>query len=117
MTNHLYDNSDAVITDKLVTATHRLDTIKVINRLLDGSHHIQVIGNGAPVLDCQVVCETEESKEMLDSAHATGEPVKAATRGKWWKGPIISEGLLDWSWKAGIWETSFQISVDEEGSL
>lgn len=112
----LYDDSDTLITDYL-WATPSYDVIKVVNRLLDGSHHTQTIGNPAKILKCDVIVESEAAKDAIDFIHGIGANLKAVTRGKHWTGPIIDSNLV-WTWrKLDLWSTSFVISVIQEGTV
>ena len=113
----LYDVDNNLITPYL-QATPGSDTIKVVNRLLNGQYHIQVIGEPAPVLRCSVIVNNGTAKDIIDTAHGSGVYLKAVSRGKYWIGPIMDDGVLDWAWRgADVWEVRFTLSVIQQGVI
>lgn len=110
----LYDSAGNLIAGWL-WYTDKQDAVKVVNRLLSGQYHVQIIGSAALVLECRVICGSE-SKGKIDSAHATGAPVKVVDGDRYWVGIIKDEEALSWEWQPpDFWQAEFTLVVTEGG--
>jgi len=111
----LYTTADVLITDRITAVIPGLDTIKVTNRLLDGSYHFQTIGTGVKVVSASLVA-TEAAKETIDTYESICTPVKVISGTKYYAG-VIKEAP-SWDRLApGLYRASVSIVVSEEGTV
>lgn len=110
----LYDIYDSIITP-YVNVIPKSDVVKIENRLLDGSFHIQTIGDAASLLKVTLQARDETVRERVCLAETTGEEVKIIYNSKYWKGLI--RDTLDWDKTAGVFSTSFEFLVTDTGLL
>jgi vacuolar-type H+-ATPase subunit E/Vma4 len=114
----LYDSSDNVINSIVNKALSRLDSIKITNRLLDGTYHVQTIGNAVKMMD--ITCYVnEDSKDIIDNIEVTGALIKVVKDDKYYKGIIMeppkSEQIAGSRLDKRRYQYSFTIAVNEEG--
>lgn len=89
----VYDLEMNLVSDHLYDAVSGWDSIKIKNRLMDGSHHLQNVGNPARILKVSISCD-RTGVETLDYAEAISKPIKVIVYGKEWTGFIDSP--IDW---------------------
>lgn len=116
----LYHSSDKVINSIVNKALPHLDSIRITNRLLDGTYHVQTIGNAVKMID--VICYVNEySKEIIDSIAVTGGPIKIVKDDRYYKGVIMEspkcEQIAGGSREKRRYQCTFTIAVSEEGVL
>ena len=118
MINLLYDSEDNLITNMIADVLILPDIIKVKNRLLDGTYHIQSIG--AASKNINITCYTSEAaKAVIDEAYIENIPVKLTRDGNYYTGLIIdaptwqrfSKGSAD----TRLYTAKFTINVQSEG--
>lgn len=83
----IYDQNGNLITELIQTATSRPDVVEIKNRLLDGSYHVQTIGEGGTLLDVEAHF-TKEQKDTFDLIKRTMSEMKVIFDGKYYKGLI-----------------------------
>jgi len=114
MITKIFDLEDNLITDLVNTAILNPDVIHIKNRLLDGTYHIQTIGEAITVIDCIIYADAV-NKAKIDYLYTRGEPVKLDKLDKWYKGIITELG----GWKVFVvgelYEVSFKIFVSDSG--
>ncbi len=110
----LYNHSDNIITDRVTSVIPGYDTIKTTNRLLDGSWHTQVIGTGARFVNVRLLCNLT-AKNTIDTAEATGAPVKVVGDDMYYKG--IIRDAPSWNKQYPVYETEIVLMVEEEGAV
>ena len=109
----LYDYNNSVITERVTSVIPGYDTLKSVNRLLDGSWHVQTVGTGARQVIVRLICSLA-AKNIIDAAESTGAPVKVTADGKHYKGPIRE--APNWNKQSvNIYETEIVILANEEG--
>ncbi len=92
----------------------RNDTIKVINRLLDGAFHTQTIGTPAKTVSFSVICNFT-AKSSIDAAEGNGAPVTVIGDGETYTG--IIRDSIDWRHiPKDYYEASITILVTETGA-
>lgn len=105
------------INDNLITpytvATEDIEAIKVENRLLDGSYHVQTIGVPATILVVRLHV-SRENKHYIDQAAGLGQPVKIVENGVSWLG-YIRQSNLSWKRISKMYKTEFTLLVTEKG--
>ncbi len=106
---------DTLITERLLTAIPAYESIKIENRLLDGSYHIQTIGIGGRILNCSLITEVE-GKDLIDIYESTGAPVKAISGGKYYIGTIRNTPVWNYI-GVGRYRTNLTLLVSEEGDV
>ena len=89
----VYDLEMNLISDHLYDAMPGWDSIKIKNRLIDGSYHLQNVGEPARTLKVVVSCD-RIGVETLDYAEAISKPIKAVVYGKEWTGLI--DAPINW---------------------
>jgi len=90
----LYINAtDALVSNKVTLAKPKQETTEVKNRLLDGSWHIQTVGDPAKSFELEfIVCAT--AQETIDALAADKTPLRLERHGKSYVG--IIDGNPDW---------------------
>ena len=101
----LYSATNDLIT-RYVNVVPKKDTIKVENRLLDGTFHVQTIGTSADLLDVKLQAVSEPVRARIDTAEATAEEVRIIFGNRYWDGIIRTS--LSWEKVAGVFSTSFE---------
>jgi len=116
MSSALYKIDNTLISSIIASVIPGYDTIKVLNRLLDGSFHVQVIGNGARIVNINTISVYEDSKNLIDTYESTATPVKVVLDSKYYIG-FIKESPNWTRIKAGLYQTSIVLIVSEEGYI
>ena len=80
----LYSATNDLIT-RYVNVVPKKDTIKVENRLLDGTFHVQTIGTSADLLDVKLQAVNETVRARVDTAKATAEEVRIVFGNTYWE--------------------------------
>lgn len=112
----LYTTDGVIITRTIKAIIPGYDTIKVINRLLDGSFHVQVIGQGARIVNLATVSADDTAKDTIDSAESLATPVKVVKDSKYYIG--IIQDAPKWTQRArGVYQTNLTLLVSEEGAV
>lgn len=83
----IYTETDELISKHIREGLPGYETSKVSNRLLDGTWHVQTVGDGARTLHL-VVFAGGQGKEKLDLMEAEGSAVKVVVLDKIWMGYI-----------------------------
>lgn len=89
----VYDLEMNLISDHILDATPGWDSIKIKNRLMDGSYHLQNVGEPARTLNITVSCD-RTGVETLDYAEAISKPIKVVVYGREWTGLI--DAPINW---------------------
>lgn len=115
MITFIYNLDGELVTDLVNTAILNPDIIKVKNRLLDGTYHVQNIGSVTTVID--VICYVDKiGKDKIDNHYTTDTPIKLVKEDRFYKGLISDKG--DWKvFSKSLFEISFKITAYEEGSI
>lgn len=111
----LYDINNNLITSLITSIVSNLDVNHITNRLLDGTYHIQTVGDAIKVIS--VTCHVyKEKKNILDGLFVRCEPIKLLQNGKYHTGLIGDD--LKWRISANstppLYETTFNIYVKNE---
>ena len=118
--NKLLDSDSNSITEFVSEMLKHPDAVKVRNRLLDGSYHVQSIGNSVDVVDITCVM-SEVGKTKLDDAYNQDSPVTIEWYGEYYTGPLEAEPLYEYFMKGFVdrrlYSVSFSFVVSSEGSL
>lgn len=110
----LYTPDGSLLTNRVASVIPGYDSIKITNRLLDGSFHIQTIGVGARICKASFFA-SESAKDTIDIYESTGTPVKVTGSGKYYTG--IIKNAPEWERLApGLYKTSITLLVSEEGT-
>lgn len=116
MITKLYNINDDLLTDIVEQSIVNLQPIHIINNVLDGSPHIQVIGDPSKNID--IACLIYEPfKTQLDNIYARGEPVKLVKQGKWYKGLITEFGKWELFSIGQLFSIEFKLVVSSEGVI
>jgi hypothetical protein len=110
---NLYTSTDVLITSRVIAVIPGYDTLKVVNRLLDGSFHVQTIGTGGRVVNISLVAD-ETSKDTIDIAESNCAPVKVTAGTKYYTGVIKEAPKWDRP-SPDVYRTSLILLVYEEG--
>lgn len=114
MITFIYDEEDNLITDLVNTAILTPDIIKVKNRLLDGTYHVQSIGDNINNID--IICYVDKvGKSKLDNHYIIDKPIKLVKEDKYYIG-LISE--INWdTFSKDLYEGQFILISKMEGSI
>lgn len=118
MITFLYDKNNSLISNLIHSAILNPDIIKVRNKLLDGTYHIQSVGKR--VNEINIICYVDKiGKEKMDNLYVTDEPIKLVKEGKFYIGLIFEKSKWEVFSKGtkGLYQTSFKMVVHEEGSI
>jgi len=115
MSSALYETDGTLVTNIIQSVISGYDTIKVVNRLLGGSFHIQTIGQSARIVNVNTATIYEEGKNIIDEYEATATPVKVVLDNKYYIG-IIKEAPQWTRIRPGIYQTDLVLLVSEEGN-
>lgn len=93
-----------------VNVTRESDAIKIENRLLDGTYHVQTIGNTATFYKVVLYAINEATRYKVDMASASGQELYIRI-----DGVVLASGLirgnLSWTKTAGTFSTEFDFLV------
>ena len=85
--NKLVDNDNNFITREISNVLISFDTNKIQNRLLDGTYHVQTIGD--PIKVITINCNmSEDGKSRIDEAYNIDKPIRIDWYGKYYIGLI-----------------------------
>lgn len=111
----LTNSSSVVISSNVIRVIPSYETIKVENRCLDGSFHVQTIGTPARICTVEFIC-LEAGKILVDTAEGSGESLTITGGSKYYTG--IVRKSLDWSRVApGLYKTTIVLLVNDEGDV
>jgi hypothetical protein len=114
----LYDVDNNLITDLVNLVLPHFDAIKIKNRLLNGTYHIQTIGTPVKLMDIECTV-SEDGKEAIDNIEALSSPIKLTKEGRYYLGLISDTPQCDPILKANRatrqYSCKFTLSVNEEG--
>jgi len=111
----LYTTADVLITDRVTSVIPDYEIQEVPNTLLDGTLHIQTVGNPARVCDVSLVVTSVAAKNNIDTYKSLKTPVKVTADGNYYTGTI--RGSPKWEKLApATYKTSFTLIVTEEGA-
>jgi len=112
----LYTTTDTLITSHVTSVIPDYEALEVENRLLDGSFHVQTIGQPARTCAVDLIVTSVTAKNSIDTYKSIKTPVKVTGDGKYYIGTI--RGVPQWTKNApGIYQTSFVLLVTEEGTV
>ena len=117
--NKLLDIDNNFITNLITLAYPTYDGTKIRNRLLDGSYHIQSVGEQTKIMN--IACDvTEQGKCTLDEAYNIDKPIRLEWYGKFYIGLIEEYPELDVLVKGDNnkrrYTAQFRIMVSKEGT-
>lgn len=111
MEDGIYTLSNNLITDHIRDAIPNTEAAKTVNRLYDGTWHVQTYGEGSPILELNVWGDLTAIKR-LNLAQAGGELLKIVAVGEAWTGAI--EDKISWRESApGYYQGSFTLLIIE----
>jgi hypothetical protein len=118
MISSLYDSSNNLITETLSEVLPHLDSIKIKNRLLNGTYHIQTVGTAITLID--ITCTVNETgKQTIDDSEAVCSPITLKRDGKYYKGLILNppqwNNLIKGDTTRRKYTGQFTLTVTEEG--
>jgi len=116
MITKLYDIEDVLISDLVNSAILNLEVTHIKNKLLDGTYHVQTIGDSIDVIDVTVYVN-QLNKTKIDYLYKTATPVKLVKEDKWYKGIISDLGSWEVFVKRQLYEGSFKLYVSESGDV
>lgn len=98
------------------------DTIKVKNKLIDGSYHVQVVGSPVKYYTCEILAN-QIQVDVINLAVSKGELLKLIIDEKYYIGMI--DGIDEWTGlvyrqqdKANtIYSAKLRLNISEEGTL
>ncbi len=112
MMQGVYTKDDTLITNTILDAKPDKVTIKVTNQLLDGSWHVQTIGDPAERLTVSIITDYE-GMELLNDKESIGEPIKVVTTNP----PREWVGIIDappgWTRNGFIYRGEFVLLVGD----
>lgn len=118
--NKLLDVNNELITNLIAEAYPTYDGIKIRNKLLDGSYHIQSIGD--PLKKMNIKCNVkEQGKIMIDESYNMDKPIRLEWYDKFYIGLI--EEYPEWEIivkgrdNKRIYIATLIIAVTEEGTV
>lgn len=114
MMQGVYDKNDTRIIDRILDAVPDKVPIKVKNQLLDGSWHIQTIGEPADRVTVSIITDYT-GMELMNEKESTGELIKVVitTPPRVWAGVI--DAPPSWSRNGFIYQGNFVLLVTGSG--
>lgn len=114
------DINDRLISNAILDLYFTQDAMKVRNRLLDGTYHVQSIGKALKIanIECEIF---ETGKSYLDNCYNRDGPVVLIFEGIRYVGHLEKE--VDWrilvKGKANIrrYGARFKLAIDSEGAI
>ena len=104
----IVDKDDNLLTPFVSLMTSK-EPLKIVNRLLDGSYHVQVLGfSEVALLD---IYANQIAKARLEAADANGEQLRVVIHDKSWQGKVLSLG----TWKRisqEYYQTTAKLALD-----
>ena len=118
MTSRLVDSFGNLVSDMVNDVLLHFETIKIKNKLLDGTYHNQTIGKPVRVID--LMCFVDESgKTALDNIEATSSPITLKRDGNYYTGLIAEppqwDAILKGKSNLRRYGCKFKLMVNEEG--
>jgi len=111
----LTNSSSVAISSYVTQVIPSYETIKVENRCLDGTFHIQTIGTPARICTVEFIC-LEAGKILVDTAEGSGESLTITGASKYYTGAIRK--APDWNRVApGLYKTTIILLVSAEGAV
>lgn len=110
-----------LISEKITDILISPEIIKVRNQLIDGSYHVQSIGDPHKVIN--ISCDiTEQQKTTLENAYIIDKPLRVERDDKYYIGllqdkPTINNISISLSINSRIYSTQLIIVVNEEGDI
>lgn len=112
----IYDVNNNVVSPAVGSAVSRPNVIEILNRTLNGKYHLQMIGEGATMLDV-VAHFTMAEKLVFDTIKKTGSTIRVTFDGRYYVGVVGEEPSYERI--ANTWDPMFTITftlyVEEEG--
>lgn len=111
-----------IITEKITDYLSYKEIEKIRNKLIDGTYHIQTIGD-SPLKIAQLTCILNPTgKALFEDAYVIDEPMRFEYEGNYYQGLLldkpkwkgISINLQD---NSKLYEVSFDFVVSEEGVI
>lgn len=116
----LKDINNNIITREISNVLPDIDIIKIKNRLIDGTYHLQTIGNPQKMLN--IACNVSENgKSLIDNAYIIDKPLILEWYGKYYIGLIFSKPQWNIYVKGNnnkrIYGVELIIAVSGEGAI
>ena len=116
MSSALYKIDNTLISNILASVIPDYEIIEVENRLLDGSFHIQTIGQPARIVNVNTISVNTVNKKIIDTCKSTKISLKVVIDDEYYIG--IIRGNPTWTRvKSGIYQISIVLIVSEEGVI
>lgn len=98
------------------------DTIHVKNKLIDGSYHIQTIGNPIKYRTFEILSNYNQV-DLINLAESKGEPLRLIENDRYYIGML--DDVVDWSRflhrrsskSETLYTAKIQLNISEEGSI
>lgn len=105
----IYTTGNVLITDHISDEVPNKEAYLITNRLLDGSWHMQTIGEPAAEIDLAAYTELS-GLQTLNTLQATGTQIKIIARGQSYEGYI--QGKIAWAETApGYYQGTMKILI------
>lgn len=115
MITSLFDSNNVLITDRINEAILNPEIMKVTNKLLDGTYHIQTIGQRIDIISIKCYV-TRDKKEMLDNAYVINELIRLDQMGRYYNGFITN--MSQWVMLTrNVFEINIELVVRSEGII
>ncbi len=117
-TDRVENLQEEVLTEAIYNLIPVLDGHKIRNKLLDGTLHIQTIGNPLKLVSLKIV-SNGAGVEKINNAEFIGEPLKIFYDGDYYIGMIDS--IKEWQEElfgekdTRLYSTNIIVAVSEEG--
>lgn len=109
------DSANTVIVANVTQVLPGYKTAKVVQQLLSGAHHVQIIGQGARIVTITLFAD-DAGKAAMDTAESTGATVKVEAGTKYYSGVI--EAAPSWAYfRKGLYSTTIVLLVSEDGDI
>lgn len=103
--------SDDIRIARYIRIVPKQDSIKIEHRLLDGSFHLQVVGEAADLLKVSLQVLGEANRARVDQMSQSCEVGSVVLGNTIWKGLI--RGNLTWEKQASVYQTTFDFLITE----